>query len=758
MAHCELSMFNLNKILPRLTIRAKLAIAFMLLALVPLGFVGALGTGSALAELRRSAEIGLDHDMELAQTQSERALGQLEQHVGFVTEIVGRPLLRGEGAPEAPGLLEAYLVTNPSPLFRLKVIDGEGIPVLVVDRRRAESPTIPEPLYRWAASGLRPGEMDILPIEVRSAADSTQVTPAVAILAPVWDGEELLGTVVGEAEAEPLFSGLEAASPLLQGGVTALADENGHFLFHSRYKRDWASLLAGGDAINLATDLPAEIVSRVRDEASGSWPLDDGRILSHRKISFGTTGARSLILYRTLPSSVVYSRLRQFLVGLAALSVVVAVAVLSVSAVAASQITRPVYALGDAARQLTSGSVPGPLQVETNDELEDLARDFNRMAEVISKHRTSLESLVERRTSQLLNTEAHLGRIVTDATDAIVALTPNGEIGLWNAGAEQLFGYTPEEVAGKSLGLLGKNAERAATPLQASASQNGRNPVVNVRTELRAKDGTSIPVTVTRSEIHDEEGSTIGHSLIIRDERAREQLEEQMRRSERLAAVSVMAGGIAHELNNPLSILGNRIELMQRDAVRRNAEVAMLEDLEVLRRHVGRIGSVTNDLIRFARDDEDELVGVDIDDVVLRVTRLLRKIFVGAGLALEVDAMDDLPTVLGSESAIETVLVNLLLNAQQATPPGGTVWVTTNVAEDQTIRVEIRDSGPGIPEDLRRRVFEPFFTTKAAVGGTGLGLAVCRAVVDRMGGKLELVSGGTGATFVVSLPPKVEIQ
>jgi len=167
---------------------------------------------------------------------------------------------------------------------------------------------------------------------------------------------------------------------------------------------------------------------------------------------------------------------------------------------------------------------------------------------------------------------------------------------------------------------------------------------------------------------------------------------------------------------------------------------------------------VTNDLIRFSRDDEDELVGVDIDDVVLRVTRLLRKIFVGAGLALEVDAMDDLPTVLGSESAIETVLVNLLLNAQQATPPGGTVWVTTNVAEDQTIRVEIRDSGPGIPEDLRRRVFEPFFTTKAAVGGTGLGLAVCRAVVDRMGGKLELVSGGTGATFVVSLPPKVEIQ
>lgn len=267
-------------------------------------------------------------------------------------------------------------------------------------------------------------------------------------------------------------------------------------------------------------------------------------------------------------------------------------------------------------------------------------------------------------------------------------------------------------------------------------------------------------MAVTKSPLHDEDGRTLGHSLIIRDERAREMLEEQMRRSERLATISVMAGGIAHELNNPLSIIGNRIELMQREAIMHDAGVSMLEDLEVLRKHVGRIGSVTSDLIKFARDEADELGPIDVNTIVERVTRLLGKVMREGGVQLDIRSEDDLPAVLGSESVVETVLVNLLLNAQQATPPGGEVVVSTSGDDLGTeVRIEVRDSGPGVPEDLRLRIFEPFFTTKADRGGTGLGLAVCRALVDRVGGTLDLMpSESGGARFVVTFPQQVEVM
>lgn len=757
---------NLNKLFPRLTISAKLAIGFVLVALIPLGIVGVLGTRSAVDELRASSEAGLEHDMDLAQTRTSRAFREIEQHVTFVADVVGSEIVTGAGSAQDPRrIIESYLVSDPSALFRLKALDDGGVLRFVIDRRAPDHEMdagAVEPLYHWAAADLGAQGRAILPIEVRSGGESGMVTPAVAVIVPVYDGPEYLGAVVGEAAAEALFEGLEQSSPGLGSGVTALVDEEGRFLFHSEQKRDWASLLSNRSDFDLRTELPEAVAHEVTRGDGGFLRLEDGRGLSYRRILVGPPPSRSLVLYRVLPGSVVDSRIRQFLMAFGGLGLVLGLTVLGVSAVAARQITRPIYSLRDAARGLTIGESPEPVSVETNDEIEDLAADFNRMAVALSEHRAELESLVETRTRQLLQTEAHLGRIVTDAADAILALTPSGEITLWNRGAQELFGHTPDDVLGRSVvDVLGPTDERDRHEAQyIERMVDETNTAVNYRTKRRAKDGTWIPVTVTKSELHDEDGNLAGHSLIFRDERAREHLEEQMRRSERLAAVSVMAGGIAHELNNPLSILGNRIELMQREAVRRDVGVPMLEDLEVLRKHVGRIGSVTSDLIKFAREDADELEAVDVNSVVRRVTRLLGKVFVEAGLHLEVEAGEPIPCVLGSESVVETMLVNLLLNAQQATPAGGRVRVVTRRGElERTVRIEVHDSGPGVPEDIRRRVFEPFFTTKAEQGGTGLGLAVCRALVDRLGGKLELDNrNGGGASFVISLPRKVESQ
>jgi signal transduction histidine kinase len=264
---------------------------------------------------------------------------------------------------------------------------------------------------------------------------------------------------------------------------------------------------------------------------------------------------------------------------------------------------------------------------------------------------------------------------------------------------------------------------------------------------------------MTQTALGDEEGRVYGYSMILRDDRTRDLMEDQMRRSERLSAISVMAAGLAHELNNPLSVVGNRLELMQRDAIARNGDRRFLNDLDVVRKHVNRIGAITGDLLRFARNEADTMGDVDVHAVVNRTMRLLQRVFVAADVELSAFSEAALPTAFGNENILETILVNLLLNARQATPAGGSVELRTRSVQGSQLEVEVRDTGPGVPPEIRRRIFEPFFTTNADQGGTGLGLAVCRALADRMGGTLEVSEWEQGgASFVLSLAQDAHVR
>ncbi|MFQ5537292.1 MAG: ATP-binding protein [Gemmatimonadota bacterium] len=753
---------NLNKLFPRLSITAKLAIAFITSAVAPLIVVGVVGGRSALRELRSSIIERLAHDMDLAQARVERGLRELTQHLSFVVEAAARPVLDpGEEDPEAVRrLLRTYLLQDPSALMRIKVLDAEGAPRLVVnvdDRLTSAEEGLPSDLlYQLTAERLGPGGRAVFPVELRARGGARAVLPAVAAVVPVYDGGRYLGAVVGEASAERLFEPLALASPGLEAVVTALADAKGRYLYHSEYKDDWSRLLSAESAGSLLRDFPPEVMTLLREEGAGLLGLDDGREVVLRRIDLEGSRSQAFYLVRAFPRDVLLAKLRGFLVAFGALGGIIVAMVSASSVVAARQVSRPIYALRDAAKAIAAGSNPPPVVVETNDEIEDLAGDFNEMARALARHRAHLEALVEERTTELRRTEARLGQIVTDAADAILGLDAEGRITLWNRGAEELFGYSEDEALGRHAGeLLGPSS--AEDPSEARFIQrmiDEGGTVVNHRTRRRHKDGHWIPVTITKSVLREADGRVLGHSLIIRDDSQRERLEEQMRRSERLAAISVMAGGIAHELNNPLSVLSNRIELMQRELKARDGDQRLLADLEVLHKHVGRISSITTDLLRYAREDTEDICTVDVNEVVGRMVRLLRKVFVSSGLTLRTELDPELPHVLATPTVLETVVVNLLLNAQQATPEGGEVVVATRRANGgRDVEIEVRDTGPGVPEELRLRIFEPFFTTKAERGGTGLGLAVVRAMMERLGGEVRLEScEGGGACFVLTLP------
>jgi len=757
---------NINRLFPRLSIRWKLAIAFALLALVPLIAGAIVATQVAVHRLQVFATTSLTHDLEMAQRRVEQSLQDVERDVAYLAHTTLNPLFDQTALEDwdaAVGSVEAFLRFTPA-LFQVKAIDANG-ELLVTVRERTSSPRSTDSdaggmYYALRAESLAPGQRLLLPVELRRdslVVGTVTTVPAVAILLPVRTASgKFLGVVVGEAYASVLFSGLEEGSPHLEG-VTGLVGSDGLFLYHSAYKRDWARLLAERSDIDLRHDLSETVAQEILSQRAGTLTVSDTRIVSFVPLQL-SEGLEPLVLYRAVPLAVLQAPVNRFLLSVMVGGLMVLLLVLGLAVVAAHQFTQPIYQLREGARRLAAGDAGVSVEITTNDELEDLARDFSTMADALTTHRQELQHLVAKRTQALQEAHAELAGILEHSADAIVGLDPEGRIRVWNTGATTLFGYPAAEAVGQEwtsvLPIPGGDPNGEEAFIRRELAEHGA--VVNLQTKRVPKDGRPFPVSLTQSAIRDRDGRLLGSSLIFRDTRAQAKLESHMRRSDRLAAVSLMAAGLAHELNNPLAIVDNRIEIMQQEVRERCPECFLERDLTVLREHTERMTEVTRDLLAFAHEGNDSPVPVVLDTVVTRVIKLLDHVYAARNVRLERIEGQDMPPVTGSDSAFETVCMNLLLNALDATPSGGAVRVRTRATHDgDAVELEVTDTGPGVLPELEHKIFEPFFTTKDAEHGTGLGLAMCRSLVERHGGKIWVDSRNEGgARFLVSLPTR----
>lgn len=227
--------------------------------------------------------------------------------------------------------------------------------------------------------------------------------------------------------------------------------------------------------------------------------------------------------------------------------------------------------------------------------------------------------------------------------------------------------------------------------------------------------------------------------------------EESLLRSEKLASVGRLAAGVAHEIGNPLTSILGLLELVE------GGDLTAAEQAEFLRRihaETDRIHHIIRDLLDFARQDEParDTGGADVRAAVERAVGLVVPQKDMRRVTLERRVQDELPEVAVSEERLVQVLLNLLMNAADAIDGEGSILVGVD-ADEEAVTIRVEDSGPGIAPEVADRLFEPFVTTKASGAGTGLGLAVCHAIVDRAGGSIRVERGaGGGACFVVRLP------
>jgi hypothetical protein len=247
-------------------------------------------------------------------------------------------------------------------------------------------------------------------------------------------------------------------------------------------------------------------------------------------------------------------------------------------------------------------------------------------------------------------------------------------------------------------------------------------------------------------------GERCGTILILDDITARVRLEEQLQHTEKMASVGLLAAGVAHEVNTPLAGISSYTQLLRGQLEEDDPRQSVLEKIE---KQSFRAAKIINGLLNFSRSSGTEFEQVDVNKVLADVLALVEHQLDGSRIRVRRELSERVPPVRGNENRIQQVFFNLILNARDAMPSGG--WLTLRThADDETVVVEVSDTGHGIRREHIRRIYDPFFTTKGIGKGTGLGLSVSYGIVQEHGGAIFVESDpGQGTTFRVALPALV---
>ncbi len=357
--------------------------------------------------------------------------------------------------------------------------------------------------------------------------------------------------------------------------------------------------------------------------------------------------------------------------------------------------------------------------------------------------------------------ERRLAAIVASSEDAIVGKDLDDLITDWNTGAEHLFGYTSAETIGRPVTMLIPPDRREEAARVTKRVCRGEEVLAYESVRLR-KDGVEVPVSVRMSPIR-ENGRIVGLASISRDLTNARQLEAQLRQAQKMEAVGQLAGGVAHDFNNILTVINGYSEMLLGEQEPDSPGYQMLEQISEAGR---RAASLTSQLLAFSRKQVLQPKVVDLNDTVRTSEKMLRRL-IGEDVRLTTTLATRLGHVKVDPGQMEQVIMNLAVNARDAMLDGGRVTIETadvNVDEEHAkTRAEIwpgryallsvSDTGTGMDEETKARIFEPFFTTKEVGKGTGLGLAMVHGIIKQSGGHIVVDSEpGRGTTFNIYLP------
>ena len=357
--------------------------------------------------------------------------------------------------------------------------------------------------------------------------------------------------------------------------------------------------------------------------------------------------------------------------------------------------------------------------------------------------------------------DRHLAQIVESSDDIILSKSLDGTVRTWNPAAERIFGYAAAEMVGHPIWRIippDRHAEEAEFLQKVSAGES----IHHYETTRLCKDGQEITVSLSVSPIRDSSGAVVGASKIARDVTEQRQMQQRTSKLQaelahvaRINAVSQLSSALAHELNQPLTAIMNYVSAAKLRWSQAGGDgsdkAASLLDRAIAQAE--RAGAIIQRLRSFLEKREPHRVEEDLNATLQEAIALG---FVGSsndGVNLTLDLASDLPAVHVDKVQIEQVIVNLLRNATEAMKESDRreLSISSYRAGAKTVEITVADTGPGMPDSIAQQLFEPFVTTKEK--GMGVGLSICRTIVEAHGGRIWMVPNPIGGTiFKIQLP------
>ncbi|ODS57015.1 MAG: hypothetical protein ABS36_05810 [Acidobacteria bacterium SCN 69-37] len=363
--------------------------------------------------------------------------------------------------------------------------------------------------------------------------------------------------------------------------------------------------------------------------------------------------------------------------------------------------------------------------------------------------------------ARLRDLESRVGLMLDSIRDyAMLVLDEAGTVAAWHVGAEDVFGYTREQITRESAAPLFDLAPEAFAAWLADAAVHGK---AEREGTCRRPDGRTFRGVTTIRPLAAADGSLPGFVVVTCDVTERRTLEERLHHGQKMQAIGQLAGGIAHDFNNLLTAIIGYTDWLERDM----AGDPRAGQVREIQHAAGRAADLTRQLLAFSRRQVVQTTSLDLTRLVRDLLPMLRRL-IGSRIEIVDSTAPRLPPVFGDRSQVEQVVVNLVLNARDAMPDGGRITILTadvpwqggqgrSAGHDSHVLLTVADTGCGMDAETRRRAFEPFFTTKAVGSGTGLGLATVYGIVQQMGGVIEIDSEiGCGSTFRIGLPHAAE--
>ena len=435
---------------------------------------------------------------------------------------------------------------------------------------------------------------------------------------------------------------------------------------------------------------------------------------------FGTVrvGVSTSLLKQELTHAALYS----LAVALAALGVAIAVGL-----VVGRLLLQSLRKIANGMDRLTRGEYGTTVDLTRDDELGELAARVNQLGERVHAEQSHWQS-----------DRARMEGILDSLEDAVVVLNSKREVVFCNQTAEGLL-------EGELVGLV--PADHPLAPVVAELFDAGierRNAAVKVR----AADGQSRELAVSSYRIPD--GNRAGGGVLaLRNLEPVRAVQSLVTYSQKLAALGRLTSGVAHEVKNPLNAMRIHLELLK--ARLGGSQPTVRENLDVIAQEIVRLDRVVQGFLKFVRPEEIRLAPVEVGALLSEVTRLMAPEAVRAGARIAEDVVPDLPPVAGDAELLQQALTNLVTNAIQAMPKGGTVTLGARIGPDGAVEIRVADEGVGIPAQDLERIFRLYYTTKPQ--GSGIGLSMVYRIVQMHDGRIDVESEvDRGTVMVLTLP------